>query len=136
VIYCVIDFDRGGVCAATADPTLIEALKRGFEAQWEARNVYRPARELLTRIIAPNLVALHRILKANPWIHRRRPLTRKGKPDPNKVLVHAGDFNDYLRACSANPHELPEHVYDAVRNENREIEARQQAARRRKHPAE
>jgi hypothetical protein len=63
----------------------------------EDKTAYRPAKEMVREPDYPDLAAVRKALRANPWVRTRRPTSSKtGKPIPNRREIHAGDWHKML----------------------------------------
>jgi hypothetical protein len=94
----------------------------------EDYTAYRPAREFINPERFPTLRAIRNALDSNPTIRTRRPISKSGKPIMNRLLIHAGDWHEFLNQPQAvNPLDLSATVVDAVMEaEHRKAEIRKQ----------
>ena len=61
------------------------------------------------------LKAINKALAKNPSIRWRRPTGKNGKPIPNRLTIHAGDWHDFIhRKQSVSGLDQPAHVVDEV----------------------
>lgn len=92
-------------------------------------SAFRPASEFIDDK-HPDLKAIRKVLKDNPGIEWRRPLSKQGKPIPNRLEVHAGHWHEYLfREKQMDPLDLPFEQVSAAVNE---VEQRKVAERSRR----
>jgi hypothetical protein len=76
-------------------------------------SAFRPASAFVDDDRFPTLKAIHKALGANKWIRRKRPLTSKGKEHPQRLLIHAGDWQDFKNR-PRDPLDNPAEVVDAI----------------------
>jgi hypothetical protein len=88
---------------------------------------FRPASEFIDEERFPDLKAIHKALRANPWIRAKRPIGKNGKPIPNRLLIHAGDWQEFRQQKQAvDPLDLPARLVDDVmETERRKAESRE-----------
>jgi hypothetical protein len=82
-------------------------------------SAYRPASEFINPASFPeNYKELHQALEANAWIRQSRPISKRtGAPVSNRLLVHAGDWHEFLRRrnqTTTDPLDLPAAFVDAA----------------------
>jgi hypothetical protein len=134
--YDLIDFHDDGTqdIFVTQEPWLIGVLEQGKQAQLdlvrerqESEAAYRPAKEFLHPQLCRTHKQLARLLLKNPAIRTRRPRS-------NRLEVHAGDWQDFLRLRGAEVFDLPAALVLALIDDRRE-RARRQDKERRKNSA-
>jgi hypothetical protein len=123
-----------GIIFHPVAPDLVAELRRVSRvvAPFAGRDLsaYKPAGSFIDST-HPTYKHVRRALAKNPWIKTVRPMSRKtGKPVRNRLLIHAGDWKDYLleesKHASADPMDLPaETVLDVVQ----ELEGRKARVR-------
>jgi hypothetical protein len=110
---------------SSGNPLLIALADALMNAGQQALDAYRPAKECLGPWAKDN-AALRRILARESWIRTR-------KPSPQRLLVHEGDWREYLRRQGAGwMDDLPAPLADQVLTEVRERESRKVQERRRR----
>jgi hypothetical protein len=99
--------------------SLREALVKEAADSANEDSVYRPAKDLLNPDGFPaDFKELNRALRDNPCIGRRRPISKEtGRPIPNRLEVHVGNWHAFLDQRKRNtpdPLDLRAEVVDAT----------------------
>jgi hypothetical protein len=130
----IIDFfqfytdGRPTQCATTDNPVIVRAVEQGHQ---ERQAHYRPAKEMRHAVFCKSHKQLLRILANNPTTIRRQ------RPRPNRLLVHAGDFRQYIQQqARRHPSELldcsPEPVDATLVRASRDMQRRKAKERAKK----
>jgi hypothetical protein len=109
-----LEAEMNRVRAAAPSAPASEPLPAAVEAA-DDPTAYRPASEFIAPERFPTLKAINKALAKNPSIRWRRPTGKNGKPIPNRLTIHAGDWHDFIhRKQSVSGLDQPAHVVDEV----------------------
>jgi hypothetical protein len=94
---------------------------------------FRPAKEFIDEDRFPDFKTIRKALDANPEIRRRRPKGKNGQIIPNRLEIHAGDWQEFKQRMQAEPLDSPSSMVDAaIETAGRQAEIHKLKAEQRK----